>query len=184
MLGSFIAPDLAVAPNPLGPSLNLKLTSIPVDAYTFFEFWMPSEHSPLLSEEALLLKNDCDRLEDICSRLIWLFGGQVTLGKTAATQTVITDWQQCKELFHQANAYYDALTVNYLPQAIYADVEADEDLPATWMIRPSTWQLSFWELKPLEHGYQALQLPFSLTITYGQATVKHIESAGLGSRYT
>uniref|UniRef100_A0A832H349 Uncharacterized protein n=1 Tax=Oscillatoriales cyanobacterium SpSt-402 TaxID=2282168 RepID=A0A832H349_9CYAN len=183
MIDSFIPSDLAVAPNPPGLASSLKLVTVPVDAYNFFEFWMPSEEASLIPEEAMLLKDDRLRLEEICGKLMWLLGADLLSGNKICTQEPLYDWQSFVRLIRQSGRHFDAITIQYSPQTIHPS-NTEGDRPRAWTMTPSTWCISFLEFNPVERGYQVNPLPLSLAITYGQPITRTMETAGVGMRYT
>ncbi len=175
MIDSFISPDLAVAPNPLGLVSNLKLITIPVDSQTFFELWVPMYNDDLLPEEAKLLKGDRPRLEEICEKLTWLFGATVFSQETVCIQEPDYDWSHLMELMDQSGAQFDALTIDCLPQAIFPNTTSD-GIATAWTVRPLTWRIHLWELKPVTRGYRPLLLPIGLSITHGQPITRRVKA--------
>lgn len=182
MIDSFIPPDLAVAPNPLGLVSSLKLITIPVDSQTFFELWVPICDDNLLLEEAKLLKGDRPRLEEICEKLTWLFGATVFNQETICVQEPDYDWLHLMTLINQSGAHFDALTIDYLPQAILPHTTSD-GIATAWTVRPLTWQIHFWQLNPVARGYSPLLLPIGLSITHGQPITRRIKAEMAGTRH-
>lgn len=180
---SFIPADLAVAPNPLGLISSLKLVTIPVDAYTAFEVWMPAEQSILIPAEAIVLMNDRPRLEEICSKLTWLLGATLLVGGTTSGREPTYNWRGLVNLLRQSNKPFDAITVSYVPSTICSD-EAKNSRLDTWTIHPATWRISFWQLNAIARGFQPNLLPISLSITYGDSISKRSEVATSGIDYT
>ncbi|MBF2029635.1 MAG: hypothetical protein IGS48_23225 [Oscillatoriales cyanobacterium C42_A2020_001] len=183
MIDSFIPSDLAVAPNPPGLASSLRLVTVPVDAYNFFELWMPPEEASLIPEEAMLLKDDRLRLEEICGKLMWLLGADLLSGDKICTQEPLYDWQSLMRLIHQSGQHFDAITVHYSPQTIRPSNQ-EGNRPCAWTIAPSTWCISFLEFSPVERGYQPNPLPLSVAITYGKPLTRRMETANAGMRYT
>ena len=182
MTDSFISADLAVAPNPLGLISSLKLVTIPVDAYTAFEIWVPMENAVLIPEEAMMLIDDRPRLEEICGKLTWLLGATLVVGETASVRELIYDWGSLVNLLHQSNKRFDTITVSYSPSAICAN-EVKDGMLSAWIIHPSTWHISFWQLNPIARGFQSTLLPISLSITYGESISKRVEATTSSMRY-
>lgn len=171
MIDTFIADELAVAPNPLGTLFNLKLTTVPVDAYTCFELWVPPTNSILLPEEAMLLRGDRLRLEDICARLVWLLGATLLEGETPLNAKPDYDWRSILKQMAQMKAAYDAIAVEYFPQTI-APGYTNDGIPNAWIIRPATWQVNFLGLQPAASGYCAKPLVFKLLLSLGQSVTR------------
>jgi hypothetical protein len=173
---SFIPLGLAVAPNPLGLVSNLKLSTIPIDAYTGFELWTPtSADATLLPEEAMLLTSDRCRLQDICAKLVWLFGAAFVDQDTEFYQPLFYDWQDIEILIQQCDRTFNAINVNHLPQILYPSVNSNNRLGG-WTLCPASWRISFLELHPVEAGYRVNPWSRTLMITLGQAMttlVKH-----------
>jgi hypothetical protein len=181
-MNSFIPPDLAVAPNPFGLASSLILKTIPIDAFTSFELWLPLEGSILIPEEARLLMDDRPRLEEICGKLTWLFGAAVYAHDAIYSQEQYYDWRSLINSMRQAEMRFDAIAVVYHPQAILP-TNSEDGMPNAWTVRPSTWQSFFLELNPGDRGYSVKTLPIHLSITYGQPTTKAIASATIGMHY-
>ena len=181
MLDSFIPVSLAVAPNPLGLPSHLKLTTIPIDAYTCFELWMPDAHGALLPEEAMLLRGDRARLEDICAKLTDFMGATLTNNSTPKhakrlLQTSISGWQELRAMLDEAGATFDAIAVTYLPQVIYPSLTHDSGQPA-WTLQQAGWRVSFLTLHPIATGFRSEALPITATIAFGQSITKGIHTA-------
>lgn len=174
MPNSFIPVELAVAPNPLGLTSNLKLTTIPIDAHTCFELWMPDTHRVLLPEEAMLLRGDRDRLEEICAQLIDLLGA--TIGRDSDYQTSVDCWQRVRSVLRSADADFDAIGVAYLPQMLASSPIRKGNLTA-WTLQQAQWSISFFKLQPLAFGFRAQALPVKVTIAFGQSITKLIQTA-------
>ena len=177
---SFIPTALAVAPNPLGLPSNLKLMTIPVDAYTCFELWLPAASGALLPEEAMLLRGDCARLEDICAKLTDFMGATLTRSDVAKhdmplLQIPIGCWRDLQSLLHQAGVAFDAIAVTYLPQMIYPS-PLEGGLSA-WTLQQAGWSVAFLTLHPIATGFRAEVLPFKVTIAFGQSLTKPMQTA-------
>jgi hypothetical protein len=181
-MNSFIPPDLAVAPNPFGLASSLILKTIAIDAFTSFELWMPNKESILIPEEARLLIDDRPRLEEICGKLTWLFGAAVYSRDSICSQEQYYDWRTLINSMRQADMQFDAIAVEYLPQAIQP-THSDDEMPTEWTVRPSTWNCFFLEFNQSDRGYRINTLPTHLSISYGKPTTKAISSATIGMRY-
>ncbi len=181
MIDSFISSDLAVAPNPLGLVSSLKLLTIPVDSQTFFELWAPIGHDLLLPEEAMLLRGDRPRLEEICEKLTWLFGATSSDQETICIQEPDYDWLHVMGLVDQTGTHFDALTVDCLPQAIFPNASLD-GIATAWTVRPLTWQIRFWQLEPVGRGYRPVQLSIGLSIAHGQPITRRVKAEMAGTR--
>ncbi|MGI0487289.1 hypothetical protein ACN4EK_17740 [Pantanalinema rosaneae CENA516] len=179
MIETFIADELAVAPNPLGTLFNLKLATIPIDAYTCFELWLPPTNGILLPEEAMLLKGDRLRLEEICARLVWLLGATLLEGETPLSSKPEYDWQTIRQRLSQLNAQFDAIGVDYCPQAICPSYASD-GIPNAWTIRPATWQVKFLVLQPAPSGYCAKSLAVKLSLSLGQSVTRLFHTRTVG----
>ncbi|MBW4694722.1 MAG: hypothetical protein KME27_23475 [Lyngbya sp. HA4199-MV5] len=168
MPDSFIPVALAVAPNPLGLPSHLKLTTVPIDAHTCFELWVPETQGTLLPEEAMLLRGDCARLEEICAKLTSLLG--VTLiGEDAQRLQPTTDrWQELRRALYKTGADFDAIGVTYLPQVIYPTATREGGL-STWTLQQAGWSISFLTLQPTKAGFRSTTLPIKAIITSGQS---------------
>lgn len=171
MLDSFIPAALAVAPNPLGLPSNLKLTTIPIDAHTCFELWMPEAQGLLLPEEAMLLRGDCSRLEEICAKLTSLLGATLIGDEVQRMQPTIDRWQEIRQVLGETGADFNAIGVNYLPQVIYPTTVNEGGLP-TWTLQQAGWSVSFLALQPTQAGFRATTLPIKALITSGQSITK------------
>lgn len=179
----FLSLDLAVAPNP--PSLipNLKLMTVPIDAYTCFELWVPSgKHDKLMFEEVLLLKDDYLRLEEICGKLMWLLGGRLISRGNTYSQELIYDWRSLVKLLRQGGKPFDTVVVNYAPATILPITSEGNNLQG-WGMNPATWSISFVEFVPTEQNYEVKTLPLSLSITCGQPSTRYVEATSIGMRY-
>lgn len=179
MLDSFIPLALAVAPNPLGLPSNLKLTTIPIDAYTCFELWSPAAHGELLPEEAMLLRGDRARLEDICAKLTDLMGATLTSSDASnhdepLLQAPTRYWQEIRSALYKAEADFDAIAVTYLPQVIYPSLTQEAGLSA-WTLQQAGWSVSFLTLHPTETGFRSEALPLTVTIAFGQSIAKCLQ---------
>jgi hypothetical protein len=177
MIDSFIPTELAVAPNPLGLISSLQLRTIPVDAYTCFELWAPANDRLLIREEAMLLKDDFSRLEEICSHLTWLFGATLFQGATAHSQELVYNWRHLVDSMHGLGASFDAMIVEYGPAVICSN-HTENGAVTGWTISPATWKILFLELKLAERGYASTVVPLSVSISYGQSKTKLVEVAG------
>lgn len=179
MTEAFIPNELAVAPNPFGIAPNLKLVTIPVDAYTSFELWLPKPNAALLPEEAMLLVGDRLRLEEICASLTWLLGA-TPIGQDSYDDPIPTyDWRVVQRWVHQAADKFDAIGVNYQPQTLYPSL-AHEEASTAWTLKPFTWNISFFDLKSFGNKYQIEVRSTSLVITYGHSITKPIQITATG----
>lgn len=176
MIDSFIPTELAVAPNPLGLAPHLKLTTIPIDAQTCFELWMPATRSTLLPEEAMLLRGDRSRLEEICARLTWFLGARLLRCETETCDSLIYNWREVQRLLHQSGVDFHGLGVSYNPQAIYPD-----ETMRAWTFRPASWKISFLILKSIETGYAVELSPVSLSISLGESVTRYEQSMALAA---
>lgn len=175
MIDSFIPAELAVAPNPLGLAPNLKLTTIPVDANTCFELWMPNINAILMREEAQLLASDRPRIEEICARLIWLMGAHLVGTGSPLPTTPIYDWRKIRQSLQQADpaiADFNAIGIAHTPYAICPENPAETEFSSTWTLYPPTWEIFFINLHPLQKGFQVRRLPIHATITLGESVTK------------
>ncbi|MGA7937131.1 MAG: hypothetical protein WCA35_26505 [Kovacikia sp.] len=180
MTNSFIPNEIAVAPNPLALTPNLKLTTIPIDSYTCFELWIPAKNV-LLPQEAMLLKGDRSRLEEICARLTWLLGAKF-IGNDSSSQSLIYDWREVQNHIRKSALSFNAIGVTYLPQAISPDIE-DEIAPC-WTLRPPSWNIFLLNLKAADtqsanSGSVLEILPLSLSISLGEAVIKREKGAAI-----
>lgn len=175
MLDSFIPVGLAVAPNPLGLPSNLKLTTIPIDAYTCFELWMPEAHRALLPEEAMLLRGDRARLEEICAKLMDLLGAALS-HDDANDQLPIDRWQGLRSALYESGANFDAIGVTYLPQTLSPSPTRKGGLTA-WTLQQARWDIAFLNLQPLPLGFRAQALPIKVTIGWGQSITRLVQTA-------
>lgn len=182
MPDSFIPVALAVAPNPLGLPSNLKLTTIPVDAHTCFELWTPDVQGTLLSEEAMLLRGDCSRLEEICAKLTSLLGATLIREDAQRMPLFIDRWQEIRQVLYETGADFDAIAVTYLPQVIYSTATTEGGMP-TWTLRQAGWSVSFLTLQPMNAGFRAMTLPIKAVITSGQSITKGTQTAPVESAY-
>jgi hypothetical protein len=184
MLDSFIPLELAVAPNPLGPALNLKLTTIPIDAYTCFELWMPPIEQPILPEEAMLLREDYRRVEEICARLLWLVGGKLSnqLGQslTNSISPSIHNWQQILQHFHQSGQSFDTIGIAYLPQTVKPYCTGTGSLTA-WAMTPVQWQITFLSLESYQSGYLVHPCSTTLVLTPRPPIVRPVDVSELSA---
>jgi hypothetical protein len=176
MIDSFIPTELAVAPNPLGLAPHLRLTTIPIDASTCFELWMPITNSALLPEEAMLLKGDRSRLEEICARLTWFLGAQFIGCEAAACQSLIYDWREVQRLLRQSDIRFNVLGVTYVPQKIYPD-----ERMRAWTFRPASWKVSLLDLKSIATGFEIEILPMSLSISLGQSVIRYEQGVAIAA---
>ena len=181
MLDSFIPVELAVAPNPLGLPFNLKLTTIPIDAHTCFELWMPDARGTLLTEEAMLLRGDRARLEEICAKLTDLLGASLSHDESPHYQATVDLWQGVRSALYDAGADFDAIGVTYLPQSLYPSPTSKGGLTA-WTLQEARWDVSFFNLQPLPLGFRAQALPIKVTIAFGQSITKFVQTAPVVAR--
>lgn len=178
----FLSLDLAVAPNPPSLIANLKLVTIPIDAYTCFELWIPSGQSRLMPEEALLLKDDYLRLEEICGKLVWLLGANLVNGSTLCNQEPIYDWPSLVRLLRQAGKRFDTVMIDYAPAKV-CPVTVENGKLQGWAMNPATWNISFLEFTAIEQSYQVNTLPLSVTMRCGQPATRQLEVTSIGMRY-
>jgi len=174
MIDSFIPTELAVAPNPLGIASNLRLTTIPIDAYTCFELWMPPTDTVLLTEETMLLRGDRARLEEICAKLTWLLGAKIVGHEEYLRPTLVDSWQGIQLAMQQIDARFDAIVVNYLPQAICPNLNK-EGLSLGWTLRPASWTVSFLAFTPVNNGFRAVMLPIAASIALGSYVSRPVQ---------
>lgn len=181
MTDALIPTELAVAPNPFGLAANLQLMTIPVDAYTAFELWMPKPNALLLPEEARLLVGDRPRLEEICLNLTWLFGAtlieqdqRINQEPQPTGQNLLYDWQAVQQRIGPSGSQFDAIGITYQPQTIYPSLTSSSASRA-WTLRPFLWNIWFFDLKPWANGYQAAVRSMSLLITYGHTVTRPMQ---------
>ncbi|MBW4471610.1 MAG: hypothetical protein KME45_14560 [Stenomitos rutilans HA7619-LM2] len=167
MLDSFIPVALAVAPNPLGLPSHLKLTTVPIDAHTCFELWTPKTDDILLPEEAMLLRGDCSRLEEICAKLTSLLGARL-MSNGARMQPTTDCWQEIRRVLYESGADFDAIAVTYLPQMIYPTATREGGVSA-WTLQQAGWSVSFLALQPTKEGFRSTVLPIKAVIMSGQS---------------
>jgi len=172
-----IPTEFAVAPNPLGLAPNLKLTTIPIDAYSCFELWMPLAGGRLLLEEGLLLMGDFPRLEDIAGRLTWLLGGKLDHLDGLTAPVTVDSWKQVQQTLQQSGMMANALGIEYLPPLVFPQEMADGE-PIAWTFQPSGWRVVFFNLRPIDQGYQVEQLSYQVQIHCGEAITQRIPAVG------
>jgi hypothetical protein len=170
MIESFIPNELAVAPNPLGLAPNLKLTTIPVDANSRFELWMPLGDEILMPEEAMLLRGDCSRLEEICDRLVWLLGARLVTEQQEAYPSLAHDWRTVKQLIEQNGGKFSALSFSHIPQSISPC--HTNSMGTSWTLYPTSWHILPLELKPYGKGYQVVSSPVQVLLTMGECVTR------------
>ena len=179
MLDSFIPVALAVAPNPLGLPSNLKLTTIPIDAYTCFELWTPTGNGTLLPEEAMLLRGDRARLEEIAAKLTDFMGATLVsndaVDRDAPLLQGTSSWQEIRSELYATGTDFDAIAVTYLPQVIYPSRTQEGGLPA-WTLQQAGWSISFLTLHSIAVGFRAEALPIKAVIAFGQSITKQIQT--------
>ena len=175
MFDSFIPTELAVAPNPLGLPSNLKLTTIPIDARTCFELWMPEARGTLLPEEAMLLRGDRARLEEICAKLTDLLGATLSNDTEPGDSLSFDRWQGIRTALYEAGADFNAIGITYLPQRLYPSPTRSGGLTA-WTLQQARWCISFLALQPLPNGFHAKALPLKATIVFGQSLTKLVQT--------
>lgn len=174
MTESLIPAELTIAPNPSTLSLNLKLTTIPIDAYTAFELWLPTKNAILSSEEALLLTSDRPRLEGICAKLTWLLGASLVRHEMQAPDPLAYDWQAVLAKIQRSG--FDAIGITYLPQTICPNLTR-EGISASWTLCPASWNVSFLQFQPVANGYRVKTHALSLLISYGQPITKRVRNS-------
>lgn len=179
---SFIPVALAVAPNPLGLPSNLKLTTIPIDAYTCFELWVPEAHGALLAEEAMLLRGDCARLEEICARLTSLLSATLISHDMQCCQAPIERWHDIRSALSEAGVNFDAIAVTYLPQVIHPNPSQEGSL-ANWTLQQAGWRVSFLALQSIATGFRSTALPIEVVITSEQSMTKGARSSPVVPAY-
>lgn len=178
MTEPFISAELVVAANPLNFVSNLKLCTLPIDAYSCFELWMPEPNTVLTREEALLLMSDRPRLEEICSQLTWLLGATLIEQEAGVCQSLLYSWQDVLIHLHEAQVRYDAIGVTYLPQAICPNLSIHGTSTA-WTLSPASWSILFFVLEPTVGGYRAATQPVSLLITAGRAITRPTHNSAI-----
>ena len=170
MIDSFIPNEIAVAPNPLGLSPNLKLTTIPIDGSSQFELWMPLTGGTILLEEGVLLKGDRPRLEEICDRLVWLLGAHLIQPEQETHPYLHTspiyDWGSVKQFLKQSGVAFNALGFSYMPQEICSSYSQTGG--TTWMLYPASWTILLLNLQPAGKGFQVATLPVQVLLTMGE----------------
>lgn len=175
---ALISQQLAIAPNPLGRTPNLRLKTIPIDAYSCFELWAAHPDAILLPEEAALLQGDRDRLEEICTTLTWLIGTtcyhtlENWIGETTHT------WQDVLRLLDRHGFEPDAIEVKYLPQTVCPVYSPNQSLTG-WTIHPCRWEILFLEFQPMKAGFQVEPVPLSWIISIGKPTTRLIKNVVL-----
>lgn len=176
MTDSFIPVALAVAPNPLGLPSHLKLTTVPIDAHTCFELWTPEVEVTLLPEEAMLLRGDRSRLEEICAKLTSLLGAKLVSDDPQWFQSPTDRWQEIRQNLYETGTDFDAIAVTYLPQVIYPTATRKGNLQ-TWTLQQAGWSVSFLTLQAVNAGFRSTILPIKAVIMSGHSITQSALSA-------
>ncbi|MBW4519971.1 MAG: hypothetical protein KME16_09780 [Scytolyngbya sp. HA4215-MV1] len=171
LLDTFIPTELAIAPNALGLTCNLKLKTIPIDAQLAFELWSPEAAGKLLPEEAMLLQRDLPRLEEICAKLVWLLGATYMDEEGACAGESISSWQSVTQMLQARGYRVDAIEVTHLPQTICL-LDRSEHRTSGWLVQPVRWKFSFLELHPVQRRFEAVAHPISLLVSFGKPLIK------------
>jgi hypothetical protein len=171
LLDTFIPTELTIAPNALGMTCNLRLKTIPIDAHLAFELWSPDSQSNLLPEEALLLKRDLPRLEEICGKRVWLLGATCMDEEGICAGESISHWQSVTQILQARGCRVDAIEVTYLPQTI-CSLDSARNLTSGWMVQPPRWQFSFLEFDLVQQRFAAIVHPVSLLVSFGKPLIK------------
>lgn len=175
MLNETLIPtELTIAPNPLGLTPNLKLKTVPIDAHTCFEVWSLLPGHTLLPEEACLLQSDCQRLEEICDKLVWLLSAVCVDETNSWGGEPLHDWRTIHYFVKQSGYQPSAIDVCYYPQLIGPVPEKGKT--KGWVIQPARWQISLLEFKSVGHGFQAQTIPFHLQVSLGQPITRSVGS--------
>jgi len=148
--------ELAVAPNPYGMTHSLKLTTITIVNFCF-ELWQPLPDQPLLPQEAMLLKGDCLRVEEICALLVEAMGAQMRDLDNEITET-LHQWRQVRQKLASS---FDAIAVH---STLSAETSAtNEFLREHASLHAADQYLVFLKFVELETGYQVEALPYQLS---------------------
>ncbi len=156
-LDFYLPYELAVAPNPYGLAHNLKLTTVAASGFCF-ELWQPLLGQLLLPEEAMLLKGDCPRVEEICALLVEALGASLMAPNSIAV-TGLSHWRQVRASLGSA---FDAI-------ALQAHLrQAPMDQSDIWRVQTALdmpgQQLVFLRILPWGTGYQLEALPQRLQL--------------------
>jgi len=148
--------ELAVAPNPYGMTHSLKLTTITAVNFCF-ELWQPLPDRPLLPQEAMLLKGDCLRVEEICALLVEAMGVQMVDSGNQTTE-ILHQWRQVRRKLATS---FDAIAVrSTLPAETTA---TNEFLREHASLHASDQYLVFLKFVEIKTGYQVVALPYQLS---------------------
>lgn len=156
LLNPIIPSELAIAPNPYGITRSLKLTTVSVDANHCFELWQPRLGQLLLPHEAMLLKGDCPRLEEICARLVETLGVYLISAGTIRLSE-LHSWQEVQSMLGLS---LDAI-------AIHSSSAQSDIYGRGQYLMPSTMakqQITFLKLVAMGSGYQTELLPLRLQL--------------------
>ncbi len=156
-LDFYLPYELAVAPNPYGLAHNLKLTTVVASGFCF-ELWQPRLGQLLLPKEAMLLKGDCPRVEEICALLVEALGANLTAPNSTSV-TGLSHWWQVRAALGSA---FDAIAL----QTHLRQTPADQS--AIWRVKTALdrpgQQLVFLKILPWGAGYQLEVLPQRLQL--------------------
>jgi hypothetical protein len=158
LIDAIIPSELAVAPNPYGITRNLKLTTVAVGADHCFELWQPTLGRLLLPQEAMLLKGDCPRLEEICAHLVETLGVHLISAGTIHLSE-LHSWKEARAMLGSS---LDAIALHSpLAQAQFDIYHRGQNLVPSAIAKQ---QITFLKLVALGSGYQIELLPLRLQL--------------------
>ncbi|AFY68160.1 hypothetical protein [Geitlerinema sp. PCC 7407] len=180
LTGTFIPPELAIAPSPAAMVNGLQLRTVLVDHQSSFELWYPTQDL-LAVNEASLLMSDFARLETIAKRLTWLMGATCFVAGQQISLHSTDSWGQVQTLLANQACRPNAMIWEYQGQTIRPVYENQRHLG--WMMQSPCWKISLMRIEGGLGRSQIEVLPVTVQIGVEQSVVRRFRgtrTAGLG----
>lgn len=150
---------------------------IPIDNATSWEYWWCVPGRLLLPEDVALLQSDYTRVENILTKLVYLWGGRCT---SANSSSEVEQWQQILEFVRELKLIPDVIDIDFFPLTVKAN-----EAQSTIEVEPAHWHIEFFQLEATEGGYK-LQEPKTACgcqIWTGKPFIKQLDTGEATIRY-
>lgn len=175
LTGTFIPPELAIAPSPAAMVHGLQLRTVMVDHQSSFELWYPTQDLLAINEASLLMA-DFSRLETIAKRLTWLMGAVCLRSGTQLSLHGTDNWGTVQALLSDQDCRPNAMTLEYQGQTIRPVYENRRHLG--WMMQSPCWKISLMRLEGGIGRSRVEMLPVAVQIGSEQSVVRRFRGAG------
>lgn len=157
---------------------NLRLRHHQIGSYQQFANWSARIGTALSTKEAEVLRFDYQRIEAICTRLVWLMGAIYSDNSHDDPWYGLHthDWQRIAVYAQRCGFRPEigALDLVYAPELLSPVIDANQQQTG-WRFTPTCWEVVFLHLQPRDGLVYPEVLPLSVLISMGRPVTKLVD---------